>query len=159
MASSSAPLLTHLEAEDTSSTLTFDTIVEQSLSDFGLRQILQIMFVGLAFTFDSMQIFITVFTDAYPTWNCLDHTICNPDTTNMCGLPRSAWDWDNGFRGKSVISEFDLECSSSFLRGLPTSAFYMGSIVLDKLQSYLSNKLFKKERGITYTNRFRIKIS
>ena len=40
MASSSAPLLTHLEAEDTSSTLTFDTIVEQSLSDFGLRQIL-----------------------------------------------------------------------------------------------------------------------
>ncbi|KAL0665472.1 hypothetical protein Bca4012_102310 [Brassica carinata] len=129
MASSSAPLLTHLEAEDTSSTLTFDTIVEQSLSDFGLRQILQIMFVGLAFTFDSMQIFITVFTDAYPTWNCLDHTICNPDTTNMCGLPRSAWDWDNGFRGKSVISEFDLECSSSFLRGLPTSAFYMGSIV------------------------------
>ena len=31
--------------------------------------------------------------------------------------------------------------------------------MLDKLQSYLSNKLFKKERGITYTNRFRIKIS
>ncbi|KAF8103442.1 hypothetical protein N665_0188s0378 [Sinapis alba] len=129
MTSSSAPLLTHLEAEDTSSPLTFDTIVEQSLSGFGLRQILQIVFIGLAFTFDSMQIFITVFTDAYPTWHCLDHTICNPTATTMCGLPRSAWDWDNGFKGKSVISEFDLECSSSFLRGLPTSAFYMGSIV------------------------------
>ncbi|KAL0867361.1 hypothetical protein Bca101_046479 [Brassica carinata] len=128
MTSSSAPLLTHLEAEDTSSPLSFDTIVEESLSAFGLRQILQIVFIGLAFTFDSMQIFITVFTDAYPKWHCLDHTICNPTTTTMCGLPRSAWDWDNGFKGKSVISEFDLECSSSFLRGLPTSAFYMGSI-------------------------------
>ncbi|KAJ4874417.1 Organic cation/carnitine transporter 5 [Raphanus sativus] len=129
MSSSSAPLLTHLEAENTSSPLTFDTIIEQSLSDFGLRQILQIMFIGLAFTFDSMQIFITVFTDAYPTWHCLDHTISDPTTTTMCGLPRSAWDWDKGFKGKSVISEFDLECSSSFLRVLPTSAFYMGSIV------------------------------
>ncbi|RID74573.1 hypothetical protein BRARA_B01665, partial [Brassica rapa] len=90
--------------------------------------ILQIILVGLASTFDSQQILITVFTDAYPTWHCVDHTICNPATSDICGIPRSAWDWDGGFKGKSVISEFGLECSSSFLRGLPTSTFYVGAI-------------------------------
>ncbi|CAA7058175.1 unnamed protein product [Microthlaspi erraticum] len=79
-----------------------------------------IILSGFPLTFDSQQIFITVFTDAYPTWHCLDHTICNPATTDICEIPRSAWDWDGGL---SVISEFDLECSSSFLRGLPSSSF------------------------------------
>ncbi|KFK42345.1 hypothetical protein AALP_AA2G244200 [Arabis alpina] len=131
MADSSAPLLTHLEDEEdaSSSPLTFGEIVEQSLSDFEWSQFLQILLVGLALTFDSQQIFITVFTDAYPTWHCLDHTICNPTTSDICEIPRSAWDWDGGFKGKSVISEFELECSSSFFRGLPTSTFYVGSIV------------------------------
>lgn len=99
------------------------------MSDFGFSQFLQIVLVGLVLTFDSHQIFITVFTDAYPTWHCLDHTICNPATTDICTIPRSAWEWDGGFKGKSVISEFDLKCSSSVLRGLPSSTFYVGSIV------------------------------
>ncbi|CAN6995835.1 unnamed protein product [Brassica oleracea var. botrytis] len=126
MANTSAPLLSQTEDKDTSSHFTFDKIVEHSLSEFELSQILQIILVGLASTFDSQQIFITVFTDAHPTWHCLDHTICNPATSDICGIPRSAWDWDGGFKGKSVISEFGLECSSSFLRGLPTSTFYVG---------------------------------
>ncbi|CAH2067894.1 unnamed protein product [Thlaspi arvense] len=127
--SSTVPLLTRIEDEDTSPPLNFDKIFEQSLSGFGLSQFLQIILVGLALTFDSHQIFITVFTDAYPTWHCLDDSICNAATSDICEIPRSAWDWDGGFKGKSVISEFDLECSSSFLRGLPTATFYVGSIV------------------------------
>lgn len=129
MANTSAPLLSQTEDKDTSSHFTFDKIVEHSLSEFELSQILQIILVGLASTFDSQQIFITVFTDAHPTWHCLDHTICNPATSDICGIPRSAWDWDGGFKGKSVISEFGLECSSSFLRGLPTSTFYVGAMI------------------------------
>ncbi|CAA7062091.1 unnamed protein product [Microthlaspi erraticum] len=129
MADSSAPLLTYTEDEDTSPPLNFDKIFEQSLSDFGFSQFLQIILIGLAFAFDSQQTFITVFTDAYPTWHCLDHTICNPATTDICEIPRSAWAWDGGSKGISVISEFNLECSSSFLRGLPSSSFYVGSIV------------------------------
>uniref|UniRef100_M4FHQ1 Major facilitator superfamily (MFS) profile domain-containing protein n=1 Tax=Brassica campestris TaxID=3711 RepID=M4FHQ1_BRACM len=124
----SAPLLSQTEDKDTSSHFSFDRILEHSLSDFGLSQILQIILVGLPSTFDSQQIFITVFTDAYPTWHCMDHTMCNPATSDICGIPRSAWDWDDGFKGKSVISEFGLECSSSFLRGLPTSTFNVGAI-------------------------------
>ncbi|CAA7024433.1 unnamed protein product [Microthlaspi erraticum] len=89
MADSSAPLLTYIEdEEDTSPPLNFDKIFEQSLTDFGVSQFLQIIIVGLALTFDSHQIFITVFTDAYPTWHCLDHTICNTATTDVCEILR-----------------------------------------------------------------------
>uniref|UniRef100_M4EBA1 Major facilitator superfamily (MFS) profile domain-containing protein n=1 Tax=Brassica campestris TaxID=3711 RepID=M4EBA1_BRACM len=109
--------------------LTFDNIVEHSLSDFGFWQLFQVILVGLALFFDAQQIFITVYTDAYPTWHCLNHTICDHSTSDICQLPRSAWEWDGGSKDKTVISEFGLECSSSLLRGMSTSAFYIGAIV------------------------------
>ncbi|KAJ4884741.1 Organic cation/carnitine transporter 5 [Raphanus sativus] len=154
MADSSAPLLTHLEddeEENTSQPLNFDKIFEQSLSGFGLSQFLQAILVGIALTFDSQQIFITVFTDAYPTWHCVDHTVCTPATTDVCKLPRSVWEWDDGFKGKSVISEFDLECSSSFLRGLPTSAFYIGSIVGGVFMAMIPDGFLGRKQLLFYT--------
>ncbi|VVA91531.1 unnamed protein product [Arabis nemorensis] len=135
MADTSEPLLSHftddseVNSNNRSQELTFDKIVEQSLSDFGFLQIFQIFLVGLALLFDAQQIFITVFTDAYPTWHCLNHTICDHSVSDICKLPRSAWEWDGGSKGKSIISEFGLECSSSLLRGMPSSAFYIGAIV------------------------------
>ncbi|CAN6843293.1 unnamed protein product [Brassica oleracea] len=151
MANTSAPLLSQTEDKDTSSHFTFDKIVEHSLSEFELSQILQIILVGLASTFDSQQIFITVFTDAYPTWHCLDHTICNPATSDICGIPRSAWDWDGGFKGKSVISEFGLECSSSFLRGLPTSTFYVGAIFGGVFMAMIPDGFFGRKQLLFFT--------
>ncbi|ESQ35177.1 hypothetical protein EUTSA_v10007384mg [Eutrema salsugineum] len=132
MADLSGPLLSHFaddhEVNDTEE-LTFDKIVEQSLSDFGFWQFFQILLVGLSLFFDAHQIFITVYTDAYPTWHCLDHTICDPSASDICKLPRSAWQWDGDSKGRSVISDFVLECSSSLLRGMPSSAFYIGAVV------------------------------
>ncbi|XP_010532008.1 PREDICTED: organic cation/carnitine transporter 5 [Tarenaya hassleriana] len=129
--SSASPLLSQYD-EDINNTsqpqFTFDMIIEQSLSDFGFSQLLQAVLVGIALFFDSQQIFITVFTDAYPTWHCVDRAICDPTASDLCKLPRSAWDWDEP-KGKSVISDFGLECSSSLLRGLPTSAVYVGSVL------------------------------
>ncbi|CAH8252512.1 unnamed protein product [Arabidopsis lyrata] len=128
----SEPLLSHFANDsgvNDKTALTFDKIVEQSLSDFGFWQFFQISLVGLALLFDAQQIFITVYTDAYPTWHCLNHTICDPSASDICNLPRSAWEWDGGSKGKSVISEFGLECSRSLLRGMPSSAFYIGAIV------------------------------
>ncbi|KAF2560977.1 hypothetical protein F2Q70_00015432 [Brassica cretica] len=151
MANTSAPLLSQTEDKDTSSHFTFDKIVEHSLSEFELSQIQQIILVGLASTFDSQQIFITVFTDAYPTWHCLDHTICNPATSDICGIPRSAWDWDGGFKGKSVISEFDIECSSSFLRGLPTSTFYVGAIFGGVFMAMIPDGFFGRKQLLFFT--------
>ncbi|ESQ44786.1 hypothetical protein EUTSA_v10003188mg [Eutrema salsugineum] len=136
MAGPSEPLLSHLGSDDPQvhgksrpEELTFDKILQHSLSDFGFWQFFQTFLVGLALLFDAQQIFITVYTDAYPTWHCLNHTICDPSASNICKLPRSAWEWDGGSKGRYVISEFDLECSNSLLRGMPSSAFYMGTIV------------------------------
>ncbi|CAH8356224.1 unnamed protein product [Eruca vesicaria subsp. sativa] len=154
MADPSAPLLNHPEDDEekeTSQPLNFDKIFEQSLSDLSLSQFLQVVLVGLALTFDAQQIFITVFTDAYPTWHCVDHTLCTPATTDICKLPRSAWEWDGGFKGKSVISEFDLECSSSFLRGLPTSAFYIGSIVGGVFMAMIPDGFLGRKQLLFYT--------
>ncbi|WZY97949.1 organic cation/carnitine transporter 6 [Brassica rapa] len=134
MADQSKPLL--LSADDSNvdhktrpEALTFDNIVEQSLSDFGFWQLFQVILVGLALFFDAQQIFITVYTDAYPTWHCLNHTICDHSTSDICQLPRSAWEWDGGSKDKTVISDLGLECSSSLLRSMPSSAFYIGAIV------------------------------
>ncbi|WZY77257.1 hypothetical protein YC2023_023641 [Brassica napus] len=152
MGDPSAPLLTHIEDEGTSPSLSFHKIFEESLSGFTFPQFLQILLVGLALAFDSQQIFITVFTDAYPTWHCLDHTVCNPSTTtDICKLPRSAWEWDGGFKGKSAISEFELECSSSFLRSLPTSAFYMGSIVGGVFMALVPDSFLGRKKLLFFT--------
>ncbi|KAG2323886.1 hypothetical protein Bca52824_006614 [Brassica carinata] len=137
MAGPSEPLLlSHIGSDDSNvdhktrpEALTFDKIVEQSLSDFGFWQLFQVFLVGLTLLFDAQQIFITVYTDAYPTWHCLNHTICDHATSDICMLPRSAWEWDGGSTDITVISDFGLECSSSLLRGMPTSAFYIGGIV------------------------------
>ncbi|KAH0877645.1 hypothetical protein HID58_065039, partial [Brassica napus] len=119
MADQSEPLLLSADDSDVDhktrpEALTFDNIV---------------ILVGVALFFDAQQIFITVYTDAYPTWHCLNHTICDHSTSDICRLPRSAWEWDGGSKDKTVISDFGLECSSSLLRGMPTSAFYIGGIV------------------------------
>ncbi|KAL0813514.1 hypothetical protein Bca101_069957 [Brassica carinata] len=134
MADQSEPLLLSADDSDVDhktrpEALSFDNIVEQSLSDFGFWQLFQVILVGVALFFDAQQIFITVYTDAYPTWHCLNHTICDHSTSDICRLPRSAWEWDGGSKDKTVISDFGLECSSSLLRGMPTSAFYIGGIV------------------------------
>nr|VDD42631.1 unnamed protein product [Brassica oleracea] len=134
MADQSEPLLLSADDSDVDhktrpEALTFDNIVEQSLSDFGFWQLFQVILVGVALFFDAQQIFITVYTDAYPTWHCLNHTICDHSTSDICRLPRLAWEWDGGSKDKTFISDFGLECSSSLLRGMPTSAFYIGGIV------------------------------
>ncbi|KAF8080811.1 hypothetical protein N665_0921s0005 [Sinapis alba] len=127
MADTSAPLLSQTEDKDTSSHFSFDKIFEHSLSDFGLSQILQIIL------------------------HCLDHTIYNPATSDICGIPRSAWDWDGGFNGKSVISEFDLQCSSSFLGGLPTSTFYVGSIFGGVVMAMIPDGFFGRKQLLFFT--------
>ncbi|CAN8233677.1 unnamed protein product [Cochlearia groenlandica] len=152
MVDSSTPLLINTDDEFTSSSpFSFDNIFEQSLSGFGFSQFLQIILVGLSLTFDSQQVFITVFTDSYPTWHCLDNTICNQATTDICKIPRSAWDWDGGFKGKSVISEFNLECSSSFLRGLPSSAFYIGAIIGGFLMAMIPDGYLGRKKLLFFT--------
>ncbi|KAL4597776.1 hypothetical protein ACB092_11G013500 [Castanea dentata] len=95
---------------------------------FGWAQFLQALLVSSAWIFDGQQTFITVFTDANPTWHCTsDQLNCN-SVSNICNLPNNSWAWDLPAY-TSIISEWNLECSHSIITGLPASSFFVGCLV------------------------------
>ncbi|KAF5752980.1 hypothetical protein HS088_TW01G00898 [Tripterygium wilfordii] len=106
-----------------------DKIIEQSLGGFGWVQLVQAFLVALSSLFDSLQTFISIFTDADPKWHCTNSnsSICNPNS-NICNIPKSSWAW-NGHSSETTVSAWGLECSSSFMTGLPASSYFMGSLL------------------------------
>ncbi|CAK7326033.1 unnamed protein product [Dovyalis caffra] len=103
-----------------------DEVIEHLTGAFGRTQLLQCILVSLTRVFDGQQTFISVFTDAEPTWHCIDNATCKSDS-NFCNLSASEWAWD-GTSSKTIISEWSLQCASSFIRGLPASSFFLGCI-------------------------------
>ncbi|KAL4597764.1 hypothetical protein ACB092_11G012600 [Castanea dentata] len=105
-----------------------DSTIERHIGDFGWAQFLQALVVSSAWIFDAQQTFITVFTDANPTWHCTsDQLDCN-SVSNICNLPNSSRTWDLPAY-TSIISEWNLECSHSIITGLPASSFFVGCLV------------------------------
>ncbi|XP_010536263.1 PREDICTED: organic cation/carnitine transporter 5-like [Tarenaya hassleriana] len=145
----SSPLLSSQLDEETSK-LAFDKIVEQSSSGFGFPHLIQAILVGLAMFFVSQLASINIYTDAFPTWHCIDRSICDPATADICELPRSSWDWDGG-GGKTVISDFDLECWSSSLRNMPTTAFFVGCVVGGFLLAMIPENLFGRKNLLVFS--------
>ncbi|KAK9698712.1 hypothetical protein RND81_08G125500 [Saponaria officinalis] len=102
-----------------------DDRIEECIGDFGWRQLIQSVLVSVAWTFDAQQTFISIFTDAEPTWHCITSD-CGSD---VCSLPRNAtWAWDYP-KETTIISEWGLQCATSFLTGLPASSFFMGCLI------------------------------
>ncbi|XP_021299522.1 organic cation/carnitine transporter 2-like [Herrania umbratica] len=104
-----------------------DEMIEQSLGGFGHVQLIQAILVSLPLLFDAQQTFISVFTDAVPTWHCTDDTTCSSNL-HICSLSRSSWSWD-GPSDRTIVSEWSLECASSIITGLPSSSFFMGCLL------------------------------
>ncbi|KAL5061801.1 hypothetical protein RYX36_023538 [Vicia faba] len=122
--------------------------IEKCIGEINWCQFLQAILISVSWIFDAQQTFITVFTDALPSWHCIgEHQISNNgsrllDSTreiwkdcslgtsfnDMCNLPIGSWSWD-GSAELSIISEWALECESSFITGLPASMFFMGCLV------------------------------
>ncbi|GAV64899.1 Sugar_tr domain-containing protein [Cephalotus follicularis] len=94
---------------------------------------MQAMLVSIAGAFDAQQTFISIFTDAQPTWHCTQpgpgyiETSCSNSLSNICQLPKHSWAWDLPTH-TSIVSEWDLECSGSLITGLPASSFFMGCV-------------------------------
>ncbi|KAB2636943.1 organic cation/carnitine transporter 3-like [Pyrus ussuriensis x Pyrus communis] len=106
-----------------------DQIIEQNQSSFGWKQFLQAILVSLASLFDGQQTFISVYTDAIPTWHCSTTTTTSCTTnSNICDLADSDWSWDST-SSTTIISDWSLQCSSSFIRGLPASSYFLGGVV------------------------------
>ncbi|XP_010537821.1 PREDICTED: organic cation/carnitine transporter 3 [Tarenaya hassleriana] len=110
-----------------------DSTIERCIGRFGWAQFLQAALVSSAWVFDAQQTFITVFTDAEPSWHCTMagrvDSVCDSFTTSkVCGLPENAWSWDFSPH-VSIISEWGLQCASSLVKGLPASSFFFGCLI------------------------------
>ena len=105
-----------------------DSTIERCIGDFGWTQFLQALLVSSARTFDAQQTFITVFTDAHPTWHCTSHQLDCNSVSNICNLPKNSWAWDLPAY-TSIISQWNLECVLSIITGLPASSFFIGCLV------------------------------
>ncbi|KAJ9184898.1 hypothetical protein P3X46_004583 [Hevea brasiliensis] len=93
----------------------FDSVFERFIGDFGWTQLVQSTVVLLSRFFDAQQTFISVYTDAEPTWHCTNHTAtCNSSSCEV---------------SNTIISDWGLQCASSFVRGLPASSFFMGCLL------------------------------
>lgn len=101
-----------------------EEMIEPYMRGFGWCQLLQVILVSMASFFEGQQTFITIFTDATPSWHCTD-SACNSQS-NICELPTNSWSWDEPSH-TSIISEWSLYCSeSSIITGLPSSSFFIG---------------------------------
>ncbi|KAJ4847362.1 hypothetical protein Tsubulata_048848 [Turnera subulata] len=131
MAESTAPLLHQSPANAASdeNRATIDEVIEKCLGSFGWRQFLQCILVSIAKVFDAQLVFISAYTDAEPTWHCIESnsTSCS-SSSDICKIPRHEWAWDAG-SPQTIISEWSLQCASPFIKGLPASSFFMGSLV------------------------------
>ena len=132
----STPLLSQPNSPESQSTTpplekhrpSLDSTIERCIGEFGWPQFSQTLLVSLAWLFDAQQTFISVFTDAYPTWHCTTHQNGCNSASNICYLPKNSWAWDWPSY-TSIISEWNLQCSSSIITGLPASSFFMGCVV------------------------------
>nr|POE56978.1 organic cation/carnitine transporter 2 [Quercus suber] len=107
--------------------LSLEETIEKVLGGFGWSQFIQAILVAILGFFDAQQTFINIFADADPKWHCNFNTTCNR-SSNICQLPKGAWSWDESSH-KTIISEWGLECASSFITGLPASSFFVGNLI------------------------------
>lgn len=130
-----------------------DEAIERCIGNFGWTQFLQAVLVSFAWVFDAQQTFISVFTDAEPTWHCtqLGDESCNSVTiSNICHLPKDSWAWDWPIHA-SIISEWNLECAGSIITGLPTSSFFMGCLVGGLVLSTLADSSLGRKNMLFFS--------
>ena len=104
-----------------------EEMIENGLRRFGWSGMVQCILVSTAMYFDAQQSFMAIYSDQYPTWHCTDPTTCTSHS-DICNLPKSSWSWD-GPSSRTIISQFGLECASSFITGLPQSSFFLGCLL------------------------------
>lgn len=128
---STSPLLPKSSSTEQCSSL--NETIEWCIGDFGWSQLFQVVLVSFAWVFDAQQVFISIFTDAQPTWHCNSpfssrdlNSSCSM-VSDVCLLPRSSWSWDWPAH-TSIVSEWSLECAGSITTGLPASSFYLGCL-------------------------------
>ncbi|KAI7839294.1 hypothetical protein COHA_006992 [Chlorella ohadii] len=97
--------------------------------EFGRAQQLQLLVVGTAWALGALQTLAAVVfsTLSPPQPECVkgDDEVCTKALAagQLCSLPREAWHWPS--TGGSLVAEFDLVCSRSWVLYLQSSAFFI----------------------------------
>uniref|UniRef100_A0A0E0DH50 H(+)/Pi cotransporter n=1 Tax=Oryza meridionalis TaxID=40149 RepID=A0A0E0DH50_9ORYZ len=132
------PLLTSHEAKPAKA-LSIDDAIETYIGATGARQLLTAMLLAFAWAFEAQQVFMSVFTDAEPTWHCTGVAAGDPGSfcslaaasasASACALPPGTWEWDRPAE-TSVVSEWALKCGGGgpALVSLPASSFFAGNL-------------------------------
>ncbi|KAF6174645.1 hypothetical protein GIB67_006297 [Kingdonia uniflora] len=116
--------------------LTVDEVIEDYIGSFGFSQLLHVFLVSLAWIFDSQNTLVAIFADAQPSWTCkgggswcsTNSTDIGGSTGTVCGLKSGTWEWVGG-KGGSTIAEWGLVCDHKFRAGIPSSLFFLGSLI------------------------------
>ena len=108
--------------------MTVEEVIERHVGSLGLSQLVQVVLVSLAWMFDSQNTLVTIFTDAQPSeWRCKAEA-CSDGGGGVCGLLPGTWEWVAG-HGSTTIAEWGLICNHKFLAAIPTSLFFLGSLL------------------------------
>ncbi|GMG99249.1 hypothetical protein Nepgr_001089 [Nepenthes gracilis] len=127
--------------------LSLEKAMDQCLGDhFGWTQIFQLLIISFAWAIDAQQVFISIFTDAAPTWHCtqISDVPCN-STTNVCAISQGSWAWDLPAH-VSTVSEWTLQCSSSVITSLPAASFFIGCFIGGIVLSPLADSNLGRKR-------------
>ncbi|GLJ53658.1 hypothetical protein SUGI_1144530 [Cryptomeria japonica] len=114
-----------------------DEIIESCIGGFGGAQLFQVVVVSLGWVFDVQHTFLTIFTDAQPTWRCTETSSLQiweitgmgkcTEESSVCKMDTSQWEWERG-KAASIISEWDLMCGNSFKAAIPGLLFFVGAL-------------------------------
>ncbi|XP_021735131.1 organic cation/carnitine transporter 2-like [Chenopodium quinoa] len=115
--------------------ISIEEMIEQNVGRINMTQVLQALLASLPAFFDSQQTYMSIFAHAQPTWHCTskhNNTSCISNESNICTLSRNEWAWDSSndvHSHTSIISQWDLECASPFITGLPTTCYFVGCLI------------------------------
>lgn len=133
--SSSSVVVVEVEKQGAKLELTVDEVVEEYVGSFGFSQLLHVFLVSLAWIFGSQNTLVTIFSDAQPSaWTCTATNaascggIHGGDASSVCGLVPGTWEWVGGNKSSTIV-EWGLVCDRKFLAALPSSLFFLGSLV------------------------------
>ncbi|GLJ53641.1 hypothetical protein SUGI_1144150 [Cryptomeria japonica] len=148
--------LRQVQQEAEKNMLSVDEIIETYVGGFGRAELFQVVVVALAGAFDAQQIFVTIFTDAQPSWRCTDGSqiaeteICNAQSS-ICEMDPTLWEWERG-KEVSVISEWNLMCANTIQAGFPSLFFFTGALLGSIIMGPLADSWRGRKRTLVLSN-------
>jgi hypothetical protein len=105
--------------------LSWDEIMEKSLSNFGWMDLLQAILVAIVMFFDARQLFLSIYTNGTAQTKTQIHHVLHPmifsNSQGLLGLRTHS--------SNTIISQWNHECASTFITGLPQSSFLIGCLL------------------------------